>query len=271
MTDAPPGQPVDAGPSAQDRVNRRIYHARNIASWYRSASLDIPETMALLAYQPRFAGRAVLDMGVGSGRTTRFLAPLASTYVCVDSSPHMVRYVREHAPAIDIRLADMRDLSAFADGSFAFVFASCNLLDAVSHEDRLRVLAEVRRVLPPGGTFAFSSHNRRLHDALSGPRLRWSRNPSTQLMHGWRYVRSLVNHARVRRLRRVEADYAILNDPGHNYAALHYYIDRVTQQRQLDQCGFRLLDVFDGAGRQLAEGDDDSASPSLLYVAERRE
>lgn len=271
MTDAPPGQLDISGSSDQDRVNRRIYHARNIASWYRSESLDVAETMALLAYQPRFAGRAVLDLGVGSGRTTRFLAPLARTYVCVDWSPPMVRYVREHAPDVDIRLADMRDLSAFADGAFDFVFASCNLIDAVSHEDRLRVLGEAHRVLSPGGTFAFSSHNRRLWDALSGPRLRWSRNPSTQLMHAWRYVRSLVNHARVKGLRRIETEYAILNDPGHNYAALHYYIDRVTQQRQLDRAGFRLLDVFDGAGRRLAEDDDDSASPSLLYVAERRE
>jgi SAM-dependent methyltransferase len=261
--------PAANASSDQDRVNRRIYHARNIASWYRSDSLDVPETLALLTYQPAFAGRRVLDLGVGSGRTIRYLAPLASRYVCVDWSPHMVDYVRQHVPGIAIHQADMRDLSAFGDESFDFVFASCNLVDAVPHDDRLRVLGEVRRVLGPGGTFVFSSHNRRLHDALSGPTLRFSRNPSTQLMHAWRYVRSLVNHARVKRLRRIEADYAILNDPGHNYAALHYYIDRLTQQRQLEQHGFRLLDVFDGSGRRLSAADDDRGSPSLLYVAVR--
>jgi SAM-dependent methyltransferase len=253
--------------SDQDRVNRRIYHAANIPAWYRSGHLDIAETMALLAWQPAFAGRRVLDMGVGSGRTTRYLAPLAAEYVCFDWSPPMVEYVRRHLPGVDVRLGDMRDLSAFANASFDFVFGSCNLIDAVSHDDRLRVLREVRRVLVPNGVFAFSSHNRRLRDALAGPRLRLTRNPANQLMHVWRYLRSLVNHARLRRLRRIEDGYAILNDPGHNYAALHYYIDRDTQRRQLASCGFRLLNVFDSDGRVLEDGEADSNSPSLLYVA----
>jgi len=253
--------------SDQERVNRRIYHAPNIPAWYRSGDLDTAETMALLTWQPAFAGRRVLDMGVGSGRTTRFLAPLAGEYVCFDWSPPMVEHVRRHFAGIDVRLGDMRDLSAFAGASFDFVFASCNLIDAVGHDDRLRVLREVRRVLAPAGVFAFSSHNRRLRNALAGPRLRFARNPTTQLMHVWRYARSLVNHARVRRLRRVENDYAILNDPGHNYAALHYYIDRDTQRQQLRFCGFQLRDVFAGDGRVLADGDSDGESPSLLYVA----
>src|SRR5262245_15665040 len=127
----PPEKPDTIGSlSDQDRVNRRVYHAKNIASWYRSDSLDSPETMALLAYQPAWADRDVLDLGVGSGRTTRFLAPLARRYVCVDSSPAMVAYVRTHAPTVAVHLADMRDLSLFADGNFDFVFASCNLIDA---------------------------------------------------------------------------------------------------------------------------------------------
>jgi SAM-dependent methyltransferase len=256
-----------AQPSDQDRVNRRIYHAASIPAWYRSAELDRAETMALLTWQPAFAGKRVLDMGVGSGRTARFLAPLASQYVCFDWSPPMVEHVRQHLPGVDVRLGDMRDLSPFAEASFDFVFGSCNLIDAVTHDDRLRVLGEVRRVLVSGGVFAFSSHNRQLRGALAGPRLRIARNPATQLMHVWRYARSLVNHARVRRLRRIDDGYAVLNDPGHNYAALHYYIDRHTQQRQLASCGFRLLNVFDRDGRVLDEGDTDSESPSLLYVA----
>src|SRR5579871_1208557 len=263
--------PATSGPVAihsdQDRLNQRIYQSPDIARWYKSESLDAAETVALLRYQPAFAGRDVLDLGVGTGRTTRYLAPIAGRYVCMDASPPMVEYIRRHAPAIDVRLADMRDLAAFGLGVFDFVLASCNLVDAVSHEDRLQVFREVWRALRPAGVFAFSSHNRRLRSALSGPALQRSRNPATQALHVLRYVRSLVNHARVAPLRRIERDYAVLNDPGHDYAALHYYIDRPTQAAQLDAIGFHLLDVFDGDGRPLASGDDDSASPSLLYVA----
>jgi SAM-dependent methyltransferase len=253
--------------SPQDRVNQRIYQASNIARFYRSDQLDHAETMALLAYQPAFAGRDVLDLGVGTGRTSRFLAPLAGRYACLDSSAPMIQFLRERFPGLHASLADMRDLSGFATSSYDFVLASCNLIDAVSHDDRLRVLAEVRRVLRPEGTFMFSSHNRRLRTAQSGPRMVWDRNPVTQALQVLRFFRSWVNHARVGRLRRFEQDYALLNDPGHDYAALHYYVDRQTQRRQLDAAGFQLLDVFDSAGRRLAPGDDDQESPSLLYVA----
>src|SRR5262245_57653043 len=106
--------------SDQDRLNQRIYQAANISRWYRSSTLDYGETMALLRYQPSVAGREVLDLGVGTGRTARYLAPLAGRYVCVDSSRPMVEYVRGHLPNIEIHLADMRDLGIFATGSFDF-------------------------------------------------------------------------------------------------------------------------------------------------------
>jgi SAM-dependent methyltransferase len=263
-----PSAAVPPQVSAQDRVNRRIYHAPNISRWYRSSALDVAETMALLRYQPAFAGREVLDLGVGTGRTSRYLAPLARRYVCVDSSPPMVAHIHAHLPDVEVHLADMRDLRAFASASFDFVLASCNVLDAVAHADRLRVLAEVRRLLRPDGIFMFSSHNRRLRNATFGPRLVRSHNPATQAVLIWRYARSLVNHARVRRLRRIERDYALLNDSGHDYAALHYYVDRDTQRLQLERAGFRVRDVLDRGGRPLQDGDDDSENSSLLYIAQ---
>jgi len=85
-------------------------------------------------YQPAFAGRGVLDLGVGTERTTRYLAPLARTNVCVDSSPPMVDDVHAHFPGISVYLADMRNLSAFGDGAFDFVFAACNLIDDADDE-----------------------------------------------------------------------------------------------------------------------------------------
>jgi SAM-dependent methyltransferase len=255
--------------SDQDRVNRRVYHASGIARVYRDTALDAAETAALLAFQAGVAHKAVLDIGAGTGRTTRFVRPLAGRYVAIDFSPPMVDYLRGRMPDVDIRLGDMRDLSAFADASFEFVLGSCNVIDAVGHADRLRVFAEVGRVLAPGGLFAFSSHNRRFHEAPLGPILRFSRNPATQALHVLRYLRSHVNHARMKRYRRQERDYAILNDPGHDYAVLHYYIDREHQRAQLEQAGFATLGEFDLTGKRLGAGDDDTQTSSVLYVAAR--
>jgi SAM-dependent methyltransferase len=257
-------------PDRQDAVNRRIYQAAKVHKWYPpDAGLDRAETVALLSHAAAFAGRDVLDIGVGTGRTTPFLAPVARSYVATDySAPLLAEFRRIHSGA-DARIADMRDLSAFGDASFDFVFASANVIDAVSHDDRLRTLGEFRRVLRPGGVVMFSSHNRGYRNAFRGPWIERARNPVTQAVYVARFMRGVMNHARVGPLRRRTDEYALLNDHGHDYAALHYYVDREHQRAQLEQAGFALLDVFDTRGRKLSGQDDDSDSPSLLYVARR--
>jgi hypothetical protein len=103
----------------------------------------------------------------------------------------------------------------------------------------------------------------------SGPSLQYPRNPVSQAIHLVKYAQRLVSYLRIRGQRRFEEEYSILNDIGHDYRLLHYYIDRDMQLRQLAASGFRLLDVFDSDGRRLRAGDDDTSSPSLMYVAAR--
>jgi SAM-dependent methyltransferase len=256
--------------SPQNELNIEVYHAPGIHRAY-GADIDLvrSEVPPLLKYQPAFANRDVLDLGVGAGRTARFLEPLSARYECLDYSPVMVSYVKQTMPGISVRVGDIRDLSEFDDESFDFVFGSNNVISTVSHEDRLVVLGEVHRVLRPGGIFMFSAHNRRYRHALSGPRLRWSRNPVTLARNVYASIRSIPNHARVRHHRRLSPEYALLNDEGHEYAVLHYYIDRSHQERQLGEAGFDLLDVFDYNGQLLDGSHPDDDSPFMMYVARR--
>jgi SAM-dependent methyltransferase len=253
----------------QDEVNRRVYHAHGVDRAYTSWTLTRAETAALLKYQSAFAGRDVLDLGVGTGRTAVYLAPLARRYEAIDYSPVMVERTRSNLPGISVRLCDMRDLSPFPNGSFDFVLGPNNVMDAVSHEDRLRVLAEVHGVLRPGGLFIFDSHHRLYDKALSGPRLHRSRNPATQAMLILRWILQLFNHARIRSLRSLEEEFALLNDEGHDYACLHYYIDQRHQRQQLTRAGFKVVDVLDRDGVSLNESDTAADSPWLMYVAKR--
>jgi hypothetical protein len=85
-----------------------------------------------------------------------------------------------------------------------------------------------------------------------------------------KYVVSRWNHLHVAPLRRTTAEYALLNDPGHHYACLHYYTSRSVVEAQLDRCGLRLMSAFNNRGEIVQAGEDDSESPHLLYVAERR-
>jgi SAM-dependent methyltransferase len=252
----------------QDEVNRAVYHSRGVYRHYLHTTLTAAETACLAKYQPHILGRDVLDIGVGAGRTARHLAPLARRYEAVDYSPVMVEYTKQILPGISVRQADFRDLSIFIEDSFDFIFATDNVIDALSHEDRLRALQEASRVLRPGGYLAFSCHNLRYKRALSAPWLDWSSNPLRLAKNLVRCGQGWWNYLRVSPLRHVSPEYALLNDRGHFYACLHYYAPRSTVSRQLADRGLRLIEAFDPGGRVAPEGKDDSDYPSLLYVAQ---
>jgi len=253
----------------QDEVNRAVYHSPGVHRYYLSKVLTPSEAACLLKYQPHISGRNVLDIGVGAGRTARYLAPLARRYEAVDYSPVMVGYVQKTMPKISVRQADFRDLSVFDNLSFDFVFATDNVIDALSHKDRLRALHEASRVLRPGGILAFSSHNIHYKNAFSGPRLEWSSNPVRFASNCAKFAIGWWNHLRVAPLRRTTPDYALLNDVGHFYACLHYYAARSKVTSQLAYAGMRLIEAFDVDGQVISEAEDDRNTPSLLYVAER--
>lgn len=254
---------------SQDTVNARVYHHVGVEGKYRARTLMRFEATALLKYQPEFARKDVLDIGVGTGRTSLYLAPLARRYEAIDSSPVMVDCMHATMPEISVRLADMRDLSDFRDASFDFVFAPDNVIDAVGHDDRLRVLREFHRVMRTAGMLMMSSHNRDYADALGGPKLEHSLNPIHQLVLGFDWLQQLANHRRVKPLRAFTAEYALLNDEGHGYACLHYYISQGEQRRQLAAHRFDVLDVFDYDGRPLSIDAPAINSAQLMYVARR--
>jgi SAM-dependent methyltransferase len=107
-------------------------------------------------------GSSILDLGVGGGRTTPYLANRASRYVGVDYAGAMVRACQAKFPDLEFVVADASDLSAFASSSFDAIVFSFNGIDYVQPEQsRRKCFEHVRRILKPGGVVIFSSHNAR--------------------------------------------------------------------------------------------------------------
>lgn len=254
-------------PNAQDAANRRIYHRPGVEHQYSGRTLNVSEGVTLLKYQSVFARRNVLDIGVGTGRTTGYLAPLARRYVAIDYSPVMVAEMRAKMPGVPVMLCDVRDLSAFQDREFDFVFGSSCVLDALPPEGRIQALNEIHRVLRIGGTLIFSSHNRRVRPELRTPHIAWSRNPVDSAAQMVRLARKLWRKARLSRSQTEEPDYAIYCDEDHDYACLHYYIDQQSQREQLARHGFRVVDVIDTEGQVLDSKEFAPNSSWLMYVA----
>lgn len=252
-----------------EQVNRAVYRAPRVYRRYASNLLFPAEAACFAQYHARIAGRDVLDVGVGAGRTTRHLAPLARRYEAIDFSPVMVAFLQSSMPEISVHEADFRDLGIFPAQSFDFILAADNVIDALSHQGRLRALAETSRVLRPAGLFAFTSHNLRYRRAFQGPHLDLTRNPAQLAKNCAKFALGCWNHLRVRRLRQVAADHALINDEGHFYACLHYYASRETVAAQLASANLHLLEARDRAGNLLPPTASDTHAPDLFYIAER--
>lgn len=255
--------------SAQETINGQLYREANLVQTYLPVKLHPSEATALVRYRDDIHGQTVLDLGCGAGRLTTYLRPLVKKYVGLDVSAHMVHHCRKTFQGLEFIHGDMRSLRPFHHGSFDAIFAVANLFDAVSHEERLQVLAEVRRVLVPGGLLVFSTHNRNYVHAGSGPKVRFHRNPITQMRVLVEYLLESRNHRRIKPFHYFEADYALLNDSGNSYHTLHYYITREVQQRQLENAGFELIESLGDWGETLGDMSRDEVYSSILYVARR--
>lgn len=147
--------------AAAGALNQQIYNAPEVALHY--ANLDYLSPCEKFLFQNYLQpGMAILDIGVGGGRTTSYLSSLASRYVGIDYAEEMVRACRKRFPDLPFEVANAADLSFFSDASFDAIVMAFNAIDYVlPGSQRACCLQECHRVLKPGGTLIFSSHNPR--------------------------------------------------------------------------------------------------------------
>ena len=129
------------------------YAAENDAS-LNNAYYERP---AMLRLAGDVTGRRVLDAGCGSGPLFAALRDRGAIVVGVDVSAGLLAQARRRlGPDADLRVADLTGTLPFGDDSFDDVIASL-----VLHyfEDWGPTLAEMHRVLKPGGRLIASVHH----------------------------------------------------------------------------------------------------------------
>lgn len=148
-------------PGCSPETNLQVYDAPHVVSYYASLNYLTPcERLLFDCYiKP---GSDILDLGVGGGRTTAYLAGRSSHYVGADYAPAMVQACQAKFPTLPFKVADGADLSAFREESFDAVVFAFNGIDFVLPSAARRAcLGHICRILKPGGVLIFSSHNPR--------------------------------------------------------------------------------------------------------------
>jgi 2-polyprenyl-6-hydroxyphenyl methylase / 3-demethylubiquinone-9 3-methyltransferase len=111
-----------------------------------------------LARDPK--GLRVLDVGCGGGLLAEEFARLGCTVTGVDPSRESLEVARTHAQekGLDIDYREARgEALPFADGEYPAIYC-CDVLEHV--DDVGRTIAEIARVLEPGGVFLYDTINR---------------------------------------------------------------------------------------------------------------
>ncbi|HPU53081.1 MAG TPA: class I SAM-dependent methyltransferase [Burkholderiaceae bacterium] len=101
---------------------------------------------------------AVLDYGCGHGRLCHALSQRGYHRVLgVDSSSAMIQVARANHPGLDFSVVQSGELP-FPDASFGAVLLFAVLTCIPSSADQARLMADVHRVLRPGGCLVISDY-----------------------------------------------------------------------------------------------------------------
>jgi ubiquinone/menaquinone biosynthesis C-methylase UbiE len=133
-------------------------HRRFAAIWDFAARHEGRGELALREEVTHAAEGRTLEIGFGVGSNWPFL-PADVEYVGIEPDPHMRKRAAAHVPAgRELTLSDGNAESLeFPDESFDTVIGT---LVFCTIGDPRRALAEIRRVLKPGGDFRFLEHVR---------------------------------------------------------------------------------------------------------------
>lgn len=138
-----------------DMDHRNVYEDAERAETY--ATLEFPGTY-YLAYRDlpgivaqHIKGNKAIDIGCGTGRSTRFLQRLGFDAVGVDIVGKMIEKARRMDLDGDYRLIDEGDLSEFQENTYDLALAVFTFDNVPTMEAKVKLLAEMRRLLKSDG------------------------------------------------------------------------------------------------------------------------
>lgn len=103
---------------------------------------------------------SVLDYGVGCGRLARMFKGFKGRYVGADVDARQLDWTSANLPHVECVLVEPREPLPFRDDTFEAVIA-VSVFTHLSEPDQLFYLAELGRVVKPGGVLMLTTHGER--------------------------------------------------------------------------------------------------------------
>ncbi len=147
-----------------------------VRAWLYDVTMRRVEQGGLATLRSDLVSRAhgrTLEIGAGTGANVRFSPAAASPLVLTDPDPHKLNRLRHRVDRIrpDAQIVSAQAQSLpFPDAAFDTVVATLVLC---SVPNQAEALAEVRRVLRPGGLFLFVEHVRSDDPRIARRQDRW--------------------------------------------------------------------------------------------------
>ena len=238
-----------------------------VKSYAKELKITEPENTILKWVKEKTDKNAMLDIGVGAGRTTRYFATEFKQYFGIDYSEKMINACRNTIAGhnISFQYADARDLSMFIDNSFDFILFSFNGIDSVSISDRSIILKEMKRVAKHNATIAFSSHNLAAIKQLYHFKMPLNIFHIPNELKRIRKVKELNQTLRVIQ----NESYTRFRDGAHNFTLEVMYVDVHWQINELKLLGFKeikVLSLITGYELEIDKIDNNTVDPWLYYV-----
>ncbi|WDZ57672.1 class I SAM-dependent methyltransferase [Paenibacillus polymyxa] len=171
----------------EEAIRRWNVHAENFTAKYTEEgdrSREVLLNPALQACMGPLGGKKVLDAGCGEGYLSRKMVRAGAWVEAVDYSTEMLRLAKERTPSamgITYHHGNLERLEMFGDQSFDLIVSNMVIQDL---EDYEQAIAEMRRLLVPGGRFIFSI----LHPCFQTPDSGWVKDEAGKKLH-WKVNR----------------------------------------------------------------------------------
>ena len=223
--------------------NKTAYNSNSVVNEYKEKLfLFKGEKNLLNLIKERAELTSMLDIGIGTGRTTYFFSKYFKKYVGIDYASEMIKLAKsKYSINKNCRFytLDATDMQIFDDNTFDVILFSFNGLDCVSYRERIKIVKEINRVAKPNALFCYSTHN--IYNIPKLFSFRLPRNPFNLPSELRKYNK--INKINKNYKELIKEDYVIIADGDIDFTVKYYYCNINFEIDVIKKLGFKINEL----------------------------